>query len=269
MWTDRCRSIAVAAALTLASMTTIPESARAQQTASRVALLGTVLAEQGERPIAGAQVELVGNGNMTTTDSSGVFALWDIVPGRYRLMVRALGFAPLDVPLVVPVDGLDALEILLPPTLGRVEVRAGGIPREAHLRGFDQRRRWGSGRFMDSTRLHAYGPMQWATQLTANTPFLRIVRFESIFGSGYTFAGRRRGAVSLRGDVRSECYPHIIVDNVVMYANGIGELPLDISFLTGGPPVVASEYYAASQVPAEFDKGGLAVCGALVLWTQR
>ncbi|BAH38160.1 MAG TPA: carboxypeptidase-like regulatory domain-containing protein [Gemmatimonas aurantiaca] len=268
MWTDGCKSIAVAALLVLAILTTSTAKVEAQ-TASRVALLGTVLAEQGERPIAGAQVELVGNGNMTTTDSSGVFALWDILPGRYRLLIRALGFAPLDIPLVVPDDGLDALEVLLPPTLGRVEVKAGGVPREAHLRGFDQRRRWGWGRFMDSTRLHAYGPMQWATQLTTNTPFLRIVRFESIYGSGYTFAGRRRGAISLRGDVRSECYPHIIVDNVVMYANGIGESPLDIGFLTGGPPVVASEYYSAAQVPAEFDKGGQAVCGALVLWTQR
>lgn len=269
MRTSRRRSIAVTAALTLAILSTFAARVQAQ-TVSRVALLGTVLSVQGERPIGGARVELVGTGNMTTTDTFGVFALWDILPGRYRLMIRALGFAPLDVPLVVPTEGLDGLDILLPTTLAQVEINAAALPREAHLREFHQRRKAGWGRYMDSTMLHASGPTMWATQLVARIPFMRIVDFKTDATSGRTFAGRQRGTMTLRGGTTPrDCFPQIIVDNVVYYASRLGEPPLDITFLTSGPPVVAAEYYTASQVPAEFDKGGRAVCGALVLWTQR
>jgi len=266
--------LAVSAAAVLTS------EATAQRSAPKASVSGVVLVDSLERPIADAEVELVGTPYRTRSDSAGAFSLRGIPIGAYRLQLRAVGYAPLVLDVQLAADGLDGVEALLRPVaqeLERVRIRASLTPTARHLIDFENRRKFGIGKFIDSTRLWAYGgPQAWYRAIVSEVPGMRAMAY----GSSLALARGGRGPSSLTkpmpagdgGDQRrgaqKACYLRVIIDGQIRYNTNVGETLFDVSNYDG-PPIVAAEVYSSAQLPAEFNRMSDYSCGAIVLWTKR
>jgi hypothetical protein len=265
--------------LALSAVAVLSSETKAQRAAPTASVSGVVLVDSLERPIAGAEVELLGTAYRTRSDSAGAFSLRGVPVGVYRLQLRAVGYAPLVLDVQLSADGLDGVEALLRPVaqeLERVRIRASLTPTARHLIGFENRRKFGIGSFLDSTRLWSYGgPSEWATALVAEVPGVRAMGY----GSGKAMAVGSRGPSGLRslpsGDTfdigrgaRPACYMRVFVDGLLRYNSSIGESLFDVTNHEG-PPIVAAEVYRAAELPAEFNRLGTASCGAILLWTKR
>ncbi|MBA3918507.1 MAG: hypothetical protein C0516_07965 [Gemmatimonas sp.] len=253
--------------------------ASAQRATDGVTVSGVVLVDSLERPIADAEVELIGTPYRTRSDSAGAFSLRSVPVGAYRLQLRAVGYAPLVLDVQLMAEGLEGIEALLRPVaqeLERVRIRASLTPTARHLMGFESRRKFGIGSFLDSTRLWSYGgPDEWATALVAEVPGVRAMGY----GSSKAMAVGSRGPSGLRslpsGDpfdigrgARPACYMRVFVDGILRYNSSIGESLFDVTNREG-PPIVAAEVYRTAELPAEFNRLGTAACGAILLWTRR
>ncbi|BAH40078.1 MAG TPA: carboxypeptidase-like regulatory domain-containing protein [Gemmatimonas aurantiaca] len=236
---------------------------------------GVVQVSTTQRPLAGAEILVAGTALQARTDSLGRFELVPVKPGRVQLVVRSLGHREHLRELEVPVHGVEGLVVLLEPIteLQRVETRADPLAGKPNLRAFEERKKFGTGRFLDSTQLGYPDPLLWNTLLTQRIPGLRQIAV----GSKRVYASSR-GAVSInqmpRGDMIDRgnrapvaCYIAIIVDGIRLYSSGPDETLLDINRMGLGR-VLAAEYYSVSQLPPEFNRSGTAPCGTLVLWTQ-
>lgn len=254
--------------------------ALAQRAADGVTVSGVVLVDSLERPIAGAEVELVGTPFRTRSDSAGRFNLRGVPVGAYRLQLRAVGYAPLVLDVQLTAEGLEGVEALLRPVaqeLERVRIRASLTPTARHLIDFENRRKFGIGKFLDSTSLWAYGgPQAWYRAITAEVPGMRAM----VYGSSLALARGGRGPTSLskpmpagdNGDQRrgaqKACYLRVIIDGQIRYNTNVGETLFDLTTYDG-PPIVAAEVYSTAQLPAEFNRLSDYSCGAIVLWTKR
>jgi hypothetical protein len=76
----------------LASLEVVASSASAQSGM----LTGAVLSDPGERPIRGAEISIRALGLSARTDSAGQFTIPRVARGQHVVMVRALGFAPVE-----------------------------------------------------------------------------------------------------------------------------------------------------------------------------
>lgn len=126
---------------------TIPRPAGAAGTAT---VSGTVVDGNGQ-PIVNAHVSITGGTNAATTDSSGAFTLSGQPTGTHALVVRRLGFMPVEV--AVNLTPLRTSEIAVEmqqhvPVLAAVVI---GARREAALDqiGFTQRKARGTGHFIE------------------------------------------------------------------------------------------------------------------------
>lgn len=269
---SRVGLVGLALAVTLASR---PRKASAQTTS----ISGIVLVDSLERPIAGAEIVVGGSEHIARSDSAGAFMLRSVPIGRRQVQIRAVGYQSLRVSLDIPAAGLRDLEILLRPNtteLEKVAVRADASPSARWLRDFENRRRMGIGRFMDSTELWAGGDHRnWAQRIAQRVPGVRLIGY----GGSLAMATGNRGPGSFRGlpsgDVsdrmrgaRANCYVRVIVDGVLRYDTQPGQSLFDVANWDG-PPIVAAEIYTPAQLPVEFNRLGSAACGALVLWTKR
>lgn len=109
---ERGRRVAYAmvAALALSSGVAV---AQARDGAAGVA--GMVRGSDGV-PLAQARVAVVGAGRVAITDAEGRFVLRPLPPGRHRLEVSRIGYAPAIREVVVPNAGAAEAEIVLVPT---------------------------------------------------------------------------------------------------------------------------------------------------------
>ncbi|MCC6242526.1 MAG: carboxypeptidase regulatory-like domain-containing protein [Gemmatimonadaceae bacterium] len=240
-------------------------------------LAATVLSDSTERPIASAVVSISALQLTARTDSAGNFTLSGIVPGRYTVMVRAVGFAPLSMPMTFGAGERVEADLLLrvaPQTLERVDVRAapssGNHPRIAE---FDERRKMGLGKFMTQDEFDKEAGRKLVDILTGK-----------FAGLGSATYGSRRALISNRGlasasmlpkgdatdkllGAKVRCYVQVIVDGILRYGSRKDEPLLDIDTIDPNS-IAAAEYYTVSQLPSQFKMGGGAPCGTLVLWQR-
>lgn len=215
-------------------------------------LSGTVLASDGGRPLAGAQVSVV-NGVPTRADANGAWTLTGAPSGTRILEVRAPGYYPV-LRVVDIADGARPVRVTLS-KLGamldtlRVVARSGGRAARA---GFDERRRtWGTGRFFTAEDLQRRQLLE-TSDLFKNMP--GITNFRSVDG-GETLLMR-----SAFGD---GCAPTVYLNGLMM-RNLAGT---DIDTLVRPHEIAAVEVYAESQVPPQF-QDALSGCGSIVVWTK-
>ncbi|MFI5244745.1 MAG: carboxypeptidase regulatory-like domain-containing protein [Gemmatimonadales bacterium] len=67
-------------------------------------LTGVVVSSAGQAPLGHSMVSLQPAGRQTFTDDLGRFAFRGVPPGRHRLRVTHLGFAPLEIPVTLAPD---------------------------------------------------------------------------------------------------------------------------------------------------------------------
>jgi hypothetical protein len=215
-------------------------------------LSGTVLAADGGRPLAGAQVSVV-NGVPTRADANGEWTLTGAPSGTRVLEVRAPGYYPA-LRVVDIADGARPVRVTLSRLAAmldtlRVTARSGGRAARA---GFDERRRsWGTGRFLTAEDIARRRVMQ-ISDILDQVPGLSRVRnmdggevllMRSAFGDG--------------------CTPAVYVDGLAM--RGLSGADLDVIVRT--EDIGAIEVYQDSQVPPQF-QDPLSGCGSIVVWRR-
>ncbi|HEY0931890.1 MAG TPA: carboxypeptidase regulatory-like domain-containing protein [Gemmatimonas sp.] len=239
-----------------------------------VRIAGVVLAANTERPIRNAEV-IVGS-RSARADSNGRFSIANVPVGNQTLVVRAVGFQEISEALDVPKEGIEELELVVEPIieLRRVETRANAVPLSRNLQGFEQRRKMGIGRFLDSTQLALHDTRDWATEIVRRVSSIQFVNYSGR-RSLASSRGRTIGGNTPRGDISDSaflkapraCYVKIVLDGIQLYGSMVTEKLLDVNTL-GIPRVAAAEFYTVAQTPPEFNRNGNAPCGTLLIWTH-
>ncbi|MBC8086884.1 MAG: carboxypeptidase-like regulatory domain-containing protein [Phycisphaerae bacterium] len=88
---------------------------------------GTVLSDPAEKPLSGADVLIESVNKSGRSDSAGNFVLSGLVPGRYRILVRLLGFDAFRTEVTLRANEKFEADFLLKPsvtTLKNVDVKA-------------------------------------------------------------------------------------------------------------------------------------------------
>ena len=140
----------------------------ASQVGAQGVITGVVRDDSTRRPLEGADVLVERTGWQGTTDMQGKYAI-NLSAGSYTLLVRRLGYRP--VRLAVRITAGDTVWVnpLLVASAQRLEpVEVSGEPErgEWHLRTFEEHRKLGFGKFMDSTYLRRWDPVSLSDLLT-------------------------------------------------------------------------------------------------------
>jgi hypothetical protein len=239
--------------------------------AQEVVVRGVTLADSTLEPIRGAHVAFPALALQRQTSNVGRFDLGPVpAPGRYRLVVQHLGYAPVDT--MLDVSGTDTVRLLLRRLrfLDSVVVEA----ERSLIPGFDERRLAGSGHFLTRADLDRRRNSSTG-DILSRVPGVRVNRGTG----GVAWISATRGAVSVSGGRRPEesdlrrgappnrCYVDVYLDGIVVFGGAGGPL-FDVNSVPANQ-IEAIEYYSgASQVPAKFNRTG-AACGVLVIWTRR
>ncbi len=229
-----------------------------RQVSGQGVITGVVRDDSTGRPLQGVDVLIEGTGWHGTSNMQGKYAI-DIGAGSYTLLVRRLGYQPLRVAVRVTARDtvwVNPLLVTSAQQLEPVEVTAEPERREWHLRTFEEHRRLGFGKFMDSTYLRRWDAVNFS-DLLIRVPGVGIgcepprnVYYKPCY------------AVSGRSPQNRTCRMKVYVDG----------FPSDFADVRTGWKVtdlVAVEIYrSAAEIPPEYNSASSA-CGVLALWTRK
>ncbi|HTJ23991.1 MAG TPA: carboxypeptidase regulatory-like domain-containing protein, partial [Gemmatimonadaceae bacterium] len=252
------------------------EVSLARIAADRAVFSGTVLIDSTTQPIAGAQVVLPDLGRAAVTSETGTFRLTDVPAGAHRVMVRHLGFSPVETELsfgsaqrVVRTIYMDRVTVL-----DSVRVVAEAIDRP--LASFEDHRRVGLGHFFDRAEMAKLEGRTMSAALE-NMAGIRLAHGRGtqswvVSSRGHqSLTGRelRQGDdADVRNGARLDCYARVYLDGMRVYAGREGEPLFNVNTIHP-EELEAVEYYAdAAQTPGEYSDLDT-TCGVLVLWTRR
>ena len=235
-------------------------------------LAGRVREDSTGRPLAGVEVVIVGSERRTLTDASGRYVLNMLPDGRRQVLFRSVGFRPVQEWVVLGrVDTVWANPMLVAQTvqLDPITVTAKpDAPRGLGLEAFEERRKLGFGKFIDSSTLRRNEHQRLPALL------------DRLQGIGFTIVDKGVVAVSRRrfGPMGEPCYMSVVLDGTVIYSSsapGLGgggspteRPPPDLKMFDVASLSAVELYRGAGEVPIEFGGAG-AACGVLVLWTRR
>ncbi|MBV9881058.1 MAG: carboxypeptidase regulatory-like domain-containing protein [Gemmatirosa sp.] len=212
---------------------------------------GTVVAVAGGRPLAGAQVSLVG-GPQTRASDDGAWTLAGAPFGTRMLEVRAVGYYPVRRPVDVVAEAAPVHVALstLKAVLDTIKVAARRNGRVSN--GFDERRRSGAGRYLTAADLSHRLPIV-TSDLFRNQVGVRMEQDSLWMNSPF---GR--------------CMPAIFVDG--HFFDGLDTGALDT--MVSPNEIAGIEIYTKASVPAQFRMRSARVnaedaeCGSIVIWTK-
>lgn len=217
---------------------------------------GLVSDKSTGRPVAGAQIAIVGDERRTTTDSSGRFTLAGLAAGQAYLTVRAAGFPQRRVAVnlvaagtierAIELDSTAATRMAEAQALPPVSVTAPATPFNYRLADFERRRQLGRGQFLTENEIVQSG----ASDVLDAVKNMRGVIYECGGGAGcYIYMAR----------APMRCKPEFIVDGHEMN---------DFGPHTPIRDIIALELYTGpTEVPGEY-AGRYAGCGVIVIWTR-
>jgi hypothetical protein len=265
--------------LALAACLVMHAASASAQGDARIA--GRVVHKSSKAGIPGAEVLLAPRTQRVVSDSAGHFRFEGIQAGIVALLVKRVGFAPesasFEIAAREDVDILVEMEETAQ-TLDTVNIaaRADPIPR-GKLAAFEERKRFGIGRFIDSTVLKNQANRQLGELIVSRSPGSRLVR-SRLGGAGWIATTRMSGQTLLprstvdesdrnRGADPRACYPEVYLDGALVYSFG-KQMPLfDINSISTSTVGAIEFYVGPSQIPLQFNKTG-AACGVLVIWTK-
>jgi hypothetical protein len=212
-----------------------------------------VIASQGNKPLAGAQVSIVG-GPHVSTNENGEFAFSDAPMGTRMIEVRSLGYYP-DRRRVDVVNGAAPVRIALSTfraVLDTVRVRARRLA-DVHDSGFEQRKRSGMGKYLTADDVARRGSV-FTSGIFRSISGLRVIAT----GTG--------DSIQMRGIFQNAewCTPEFYIDGRYMFT--FDSEDLDAALLP--KDIAAIEVYTESNVPPQFSHGMAGGCGSIVIWTK-
>lgn len=231
----------------------LPMFAAAQVPVGQGAVRGFARDSAG-RAVRGVMIGSAGIHSVARTNDSGSYLLEGMVPGKYVLTARHLGFAPETAAVVIRGGVIAVADFSMKAVVVSLE---GEVVTADPLRGkmgpFNRRRSRGVGSFISRreieerqaasvSELLRYLPGVSVTQAMAGEP--QPVRMDRI----------------ARGPGTEDCKTQIYVDGHP-YTNGNLD-DFSPSSLEG-----VEVYRSASEIPADFRTRG-AMCGVIVLWTR-
>lgn len=231
-------------------------AAHALAAQSAAGLRGLVSDKSTGRPVAGAQIAIVGENRRTTTDSLGRFELLGLPAGSAHLTVRAAGFPQRRVAVnlvvagtierAVELDSTAATRMAEAQALPEVAVTAPATPVNYRLVDFERRRQLGRGQYMTESEIVKSG----AYNIADAVKNMRGVLYDCGGGAGcYIHMAR----------APMRCLPEFIVDGHEMNDFGPHTPIRDIIGL--------EVYTGPTEVPGEY-AGRFAGCGVIVIWTR-
>ena len=220
----------------------LPGALQAQATLS-----GKVRQSDGNQPLADVEVTLPALSRRTVTQPDGSFAFADLPSGALRMVLRRIGYQPVDTVQHISAAGIVTIELRMTTSavvLDSIAVTADFERRRVRMAGFERRRQVGIGTYLDRTDLKAKERQSLKTLLghygIAEAPPLRS-RASSI----------NRGCRA----------PQLIVD-------GVRRPSLkDLREFQVQDLEAIEVYTGTARVPLEFEWGD-ASCGVIVLWTR-
>jgi hypothetical protein len=260
----------------------------AKQTADRVAQHGAVLAgvvvDSLRHPISGADITLADLALATMSDQRGSFRLSAVPAGEHRVVVRRVGYGPLDTTFVFRESGVLDRTIVLSRVTALDSVVVSETATDPALRDFEDHRRLGLGHFITRAEL-ARVEQQKLADVLRQTPGAGFFggRFQA-----YIYSKRAPPAMcssKARPDcfashgyyvpdasetaqgAQIACYSQIYLDGALMNA-GNPTPPFDINSILPHQIEAIEWYSGPSQTPARYAGLG-SVCGVLVIHTRR
>ena len=160
----------------------------------RASITGIVTTKDGH-PIEGAQVVVDGSPASATTDSHGAFSLGGLLDGTRMVEARALGYAPVRVPVTPSRNELPSIAIVMDKrveTLQTVTVFGKESARMRDLTGFAERSRRGFGHFVTRSQIEMAGP-QTVCDLFRRVPGVTVTDGGGGMGCQATLRGAMTG----------------------------------------------------------------------------
>jgi hypothetical protein len=236
--------------------------------AQRPAILTGRVSEAGSHTaIVSAVVRLAGTARRTLTDANGEFRLADLPSGALTFYVRAIGYHPIVVDLLLePGDSLrlDSDVLALRPTpiqLPGVVVTSDSVQREAlTLVGFYERRGRGFGVFLEQGEFSRWLP-HTLSDVLRHLPGVRVV------------ANPNYGRTTPRTDFRPYLLELRGCRSIMFFLNGasLGSSndPLfDLDLLVLPQEIAAVEVYRGpSEIPLQYNATN-SLCGVVLLWSE-
>lgn len=222
--------------------------------AQNASLTGVVVTDSTKRPLANAEVLLTNLDRSTRTDASGRFTFTNVKAGRHKLVVRLVGYEPVNTTLTFDAANAVDTEVMLQRTgtqLATVMVRGKlETQREAM---FNENRR-SPGKFL-TREVFEEGN---------GRPLINLIT-RSISGLSIKNAAGQYVLTSTRSNQNGRnCYVQVILDGVDMTRTGLFDLNTVNSL-----KVIGVEYYTASLTPAKYNQlDQNAACGTVVVWTK-
>lgn len=201
------------------------------------------------RPIQGAEIVFDTGLRSIVSDASGRAVISGLSPGKYVLTVRAIGFRPLRIAVEIGEATVVTREFRLvseAAVLDSIVVRERAPTRGSGVgvEGFEDRKRLGFGRFIDSTTLRANEHRDLATVL-------------SLAGVEV-----RNGVALGRGPYGRPCPMTVYLDG-----SPLGGDPFLRRYTIFSLQAVEA-YRSNAQIPAHFRRLNQP-CGVLLLWTRK
>lgn len=271
----------------------LPGAAGAQQGA----IIGTIVADSGAKPIGGALVRIPQLNRGTRTNWTGDFAIEGLAAGTQVVVVEAPGFAPESLQVQIPASGTVSHDFRLRHGVaataavvaspGAAAPAGAPVAMSARLQAFEQRRAENKGMYVTRDRLAKGGRL-----MDVLRPILHGSRFQSMPDGSTKLVSTRQivsNSLSSNAAARQLCYVQVWVDGTAIGGqNGGADAP---SMSVGGRSFTGSaslqtgevgldfnsldasaydgvEYYAdPGSTPPEYRTNG-ARCGTLLLWTH-
>ena len=222
---------------------------------SGFSLSGTVTTLD-DRPIASAQVMLLGGTGSVATNDRGEFRIVDISPGTQGARVLALGYYPRAL-RVDPVSGETSVIIKMENAAVvldsmRVIAKRTGTRSRYTAREFDQRKLHSVGTYLDEDQIVAMGPVV-TTDIFRHLAGVRVIAMK---GTGTEILVSPRGTVTFQGQA-TICPMDVYLDGMRVTSDDIRMV--SPSMLHG------IEVHSAATGPTAYRVGS---CGAVFLWTR-
>jgi hypothetical protein len=203
-------------------------------------------------PISGARVDVQGTGNATLTRQDGTFGFGELPSGTQALVVRQLGFEPVEMPVelsgraprTVTVTMSKPARVLDPVA---VTATANAVKDQVD---FDRRKKIGFGYFMDTKDIDDRQATR-VTDLFRSVPSLRVVPA----GMDYVVESAR--------DAQGGCVRYVVDGSPYQSL-----FPGDVDRIMPPHDLAAIEVYTGSNTPAEFQGAGSSSCTTVVMWSK-
>jgi hypothetical protein len=215
-------------------------------------LTGRVVNAAGA-PVANARVDVQGTGAATLSRQDGSFGFTDLPSGTQSLVVRQLGFEPVETAVELSARAPRQVTVTMAKparVLETVAVTAERSKEGLDQVGFNRRQKTGFGYFMSTEDIEKRQATRM-TDLFRTVPSLRVVPS----GMDYVVESGR--------DVQGGCVRYV-VDGAPYNAL----FPGDIDRLMPPNDVAAVEVYSGSSTPAEFQAPGNSSCTTIVMWSR-